>query len=83
MLGCRVDPLGREAAIERIVALARSAGPALVVTLGTEMVMRARRDPRFRATLDGAALSLCDTIGVALAARRRGEPLPERVNGVE
>jgi len=87
VLGCRVDAIGAEAAVARIVLLARAPaaelGPRLVVTLGTEMAVRARRDPSFRALLDGAALSLCDTIGIRLAARAYGLRIPQRVTGVD
>ncbi len=83
ILGCRVDAVGREAAVERVIALARSDTPSIVVTLGTEMVMEAQHNPRFRAVIDGAALVVCDTIGLLLASRLRGGPLRERVTGVE
>jgi N-acetylglucosaminyldiphosphoundecaprenol N-acetyl-beta-D-mannosaminyltransferase len=83
ILGCRVDALGREAAVERIIALAHGEVPSIVITLGTEMVMEAQHNARFRAVIDGAALVVCDTIGLLLASRLRGGPLRERVTGVE
>lgn len=83
ILGCRVDGVGREAAVERVVALARGGAPSLVVTLGTEMVMEAQRNLRFRSVLGSAKLVVCDTVGLLLASRLRGGPLHERVTGVE
>ncbi|MGH7328342.1 MAG: WecB/TagA/CpsF family glycosyltransferase, partial [Polyangiaceae bacterium] len=83
ILGCRVDAVGREAAVERVVALARGSAPSLVVTLGTEMVMEAQHNERFRAAITSAALVTCDTVGLLLASRLRGGPLRERVAGVE
>ena len=83
ILGCRVDAVGREAAVERVVTLARGAVPSLVVTLGTEMVMEAQHNTRFRSALASAALVVCDTVGLLLASRLRGGPLEERVTGVE
>ena len=91
VLGCRVDAIGRDAAVACIAALANpatSSGQAgteagLVVTLGVEMVMAAQRDPAFRATIDRAALVTCDSVGLLLASRLRGGPLHERVTGVE
>jgi len=47
------------------------------------MVMEAQHNPRFRAAIDGAALVVCDTIGLLLASRLRGGPLRERVTGVD
>ena len=83
MLGCRVDAVGRDAAVAQIAALANAGGAALVVTLGVEMVMAAQRDLEFRRIVNGAALVTCDTVGLILASRLRGGPLRERVTGVE
>jgi N-acetylglucosaminyldiphosphoundecaprenol N-acetyl-beta-D-mannosaminyltransferase len=83
ILGCRVDALSPTEAVERIVKLARGDAPALVVTLGVEMTMYAQHDARFRALVNHAALSLCDTIGLLLASRARNGPLRERVTGVD
>lgn len=83
ILGCRVDPVGRAAAVERIAALANGNAPSIVVTLGTEMVMEAQQNPRFRSVLQSAALVICDTVGLLMVSRLRGGPLRERVTGVD
>ncbi len=83
ILGCRIDAVDRAEALARVVALAHGSHPSLVVTLGTEMVMHAHGDAAFRRLVNGAALSLCDTIGLVLAARLQGVRLRERVTGVE
>jgi N-acetylglucosaminyldiphosphoundecaprenol N-acetyl-beta-D-mannosaminyltransferase len=83
ILGCRVDAVGTDDAVSRIVALAHGSEPSLVVTLGTEMVVCAQSDAQFREAVNASALSLCDTVGVLLAARLQGKPLPGRVAGVE
>jgi N-acetylglucosaminyldiphosphoundecaprenol N-acetyl-beta-D-mannosaminyltransferase len=83
ILGCRVDAVDRDEAVDRIVQLADGAAASLVVTLGVEMVMAAQRDEAFRRTINGAALVTCDTIGLLLASRLRGGPLRERVTGVD
>ncbi|BDE05939.1 N-acetylmannosaminyltransferase [Vulcanimicrobium alpinum] len=83
ILGCRVDAVGRDAAVERIAELAHGDEPGIVVTLGVEMVMAAQRDAQFRRIINNAALVTCDTIGLLLASRARGGPLRERVTGVE
>ncbi|MFN2461516.1 MAG: WecB/TagA/CpsF family glycosyltransferase [Candidatus Velthaea sp.] len=83
ILGCRVDAVDRGAAVARIAELAHIGRGALVVTLGVEMVMAAQRDAGFRALVNGAALCVCDTVGLLVASRLRGGPLRERVTGVE
>lgn len=82
ILGCRVDAIESDAAVERVVALANGAPGSIVVTLGVEMVMYARRDASFRALLARSALSVCDTIGILLASKLQRGPLRARVTGV-
>jgi N-acetylglucosaminyldiphosphoundecaprenol N-acetyl-beta-D-mannosaminyltransferase len=83
VLDCRVDDIDAEDATRRIVGFARGNAGAQVVTLGTEMVMYAQRDARFREIVNASALSLCDTVGLLWAARRRGAKLRARVTGVD
>ena len=83
ILGCRLDPIDAQSATARILELARDNGGAQVVTLGTEMVVHAQGDERFRAIVNRCALSLCDTVGLLTIARRRGARLRQRVTGVE
>ncbi len=83
ILGCRLDPIDADEATARILELARSDAGAQIVTLGTEMVVHAQRDARFRAIVNASALSLCDTVGLLAVAKRRGASLRERVTGVE
>jgi N-acetylglucosaminyldiphosphoundecaprenol N-acetyl-beta-D-mannosaminyltransferase len=83
VLGCRVDAVGTREAVRRIAELANQTGPSLVVTFGTEMAVRAQRDPAFRDLVNGSALSLCDTVGVLWAARASGGEFHERVAGID
>ncbi len=83
VLGCRVDAVDLAEAVERIVELAGGGQSSLVVTLGVEMVMAARRHPAFARIVNDAALVTCDTVGLLLASKLRGGPLRERVTGVE
>lgn len=83
ILGCRLDLVDANEATSRILGFARSGAGAQVVTLGTEMVVAAQKDERFRNVLNACALSLCDTVGLLTVARRRGASLRERVTGVE
>lgn len=83
ILGCRLDVLDADAATDAILRFAREGGGAQVITLGTEMVVHARHDARYREIVNGCALSLCDTVGLLAVARSRGADLRERVTGVE
>lgn len=83
ILGCRLDAIDADAATQRILQFAREGSGAQVVTLGTEMVVHAQRDAKYREVVNACALSLCDTVGLLAVARSRGANLHERVTGVE
>jgi N-acetylglucosaminyldiphosphoundecaprenol N-acetyl-beta-D-mannosaminyltransferase len=83
ILGCRVDAANRVTAVARIVDLIHAGKPSYVVTLGTEMVVRAQKDERFRAIINNSALSLCDTVGVLYAVRLHDVFIKQPVTGVD
>lgn len=54
-----------------------------IATVNPEFVMTAQEDVAFMQVLRGADLCLPDGIGLVLASRRYGRPLPQRVAGSE
>lgn len=83
ILGCRLDAIDADAATDAILRFARERTGAQIVTLGTEMVVHAQHDARYRNVVNACALSLCDTVGLLAVARSRGAELRDRVTGVE
>ncbi|MFN2450223.1 MAG: WecB/TagA/CpsF family glycosyltransferase [Candidatus Baltobacteraceae bacterium] len=83
ILGCKLDALDADAATQAVLGFAKAQRGAQIVTLGTEMVVYAQRDVRYRELINASALSLCDTAGLLAVARARGAPLRERVTGVD
>src|ERR1700730_2964119 len=83
ILGSRVDPVGMEEAQQRIAQLLSEHRFAQVVTFGSEMAMLARRDAAYREAVNAADLVVPDTVGVVIAARLLGQPVRERVAGIE
>jgi N-acetylglucosaminyldiphosphoundecaprenol N-acetyl-beta-D-mannosaminyltransferase len=83
VLGVKLHAVSMDQAVERVLALIQRPGFHLVVTLGTEMVMRAQDDPEFRELVNGADLVVADGAGLLWAARRCGLNLPERVAGID
>ncbi len=83
ILGCRLDLVDAAEAVDTIVAHVRRGNGAQIITLGTEMVVAARRDPAFQAVVNASSLNTCDTVGLLAVARLRGASLRERVTGVE
>lgn len=87
VLGCPVDVVDMAGAVAQLVTLVEEGRslprPGLVVTLNPEMIMRARRDPRFHGLLEDAALLVPDGIGLVRALRRRGHRGAVRVGGAD
>jgi N-acetylglucosaminyldiphosphoundecaprenol N-acetyl-beta-D-mannosaminyltransferase len=83
ILGVRVDDVTYAECLERLTGALRSRQPELVTTPNPEIVMRAARDPSYRAVLNRATLNIPDGIGLVLAARLAGERLREHVQGTD
>ncbi|MDX1993257.1 MAG: WecB/TagA/CpsF family glycosyltransferase [bacterium] len=82
ILGIPVDSITYPQWLDVIAAWVQQNGRARqVCTINPEFVMMAQRDPNFRNILKRAHLCIPDGIGLLLAARWMGRPLPERVTG--
>ncbi|MCA9791790.1 MAG: WecB/TagA/CpsF family glycosyltransferase [Candidatus Eremiobacteraeota bacterium] len=82
-LGVKFHPVTMEDAVARIGQYIATGGFHLVVTLGTEMIMRALEDHGFFETVERADLVVPDGIGLVLASRYCGLEAPERVAGID
>ena len=76
----RVDQDGATAALEGFLADGRS---HQIVTVNTDFLRLAGQDPSYRAVLNQADLAVADGMPIVWLSRLRGEPLPERVAGIE
>lgn len=83
ILGVRVDDVTYAEALALVERFVAERGPHAVVTPNPEIVMQARRDPAFRATLNRAALAIPDGIGLLLAGCLLGRPLRQHVQGTD
>jgi N-acetylglucosaminyldiphosphoundecaprenol N-acetyl-beta-D-mannosaminyltransferase len=81
--GTLVDRLDRQAAMERIRAFLWSGTPHQVVTVNLDFLSIAERDERFRSLINASDLAVADGMPLVWLSRLRGEPLAERVAGVE
>lgn len=81
ILGVPVDNVSESDVLAFIRERVTSRRPSQIVTVNAEYVMLARRDPNFLRVIADADLHTPDSIGVVLAARRRGLPVAERVGG--
>lgn len=83
ILGVDFDCLDRHQAQQAIAALVDHGGVHQVITANAEMVMASRKDARLQAVFRQAKLVVADGVGVILASRMLGRPLPQRVAGVD
>lgn len=81
ILGVRVDQVGYDDLLAAVDAFVAAGSPHQIVTLNPEMLVAAHDDPAFRRALNAAELNVADGVGLTVAARWLGSPLPERVTG--
>ena len=81
LCGVRIDNITMEAAVKS--ALERTGEVNVVFTPNALMLEKCKRDAGLASLLSHATLSLPDGAGVLMAARRMGQPLCERVAGID
>jgi N-acetylglucosaminyldiphosphoundecaprenol N-acetyl-beta-D-mannosaminyltransferase len=81
--GVLLDQLDLTGAVDQITAFIRSGQPHQVVTVNLDFLSIANRNPEFGATLNAADLAVADGMPLVWLSRIKGEPLNERVAGVE
>jgi N-acetylglucosaminyldiphosphoundecaprenol N-acetyl-beta-D-mannosaminyltransferase len=81
VLGVRIHALTYASLLDCIGAYIAQGGPHQVATTNPEFVMEAQHNPAFRDVLESADLCMADGVGLLWAAKRMGNPLPERVTG--
>jgi len=83
LLDVWVDAIGRADALARIESFVEGRTPHQVVTVNVDFLRLARERPIFRDVLNAADLAVPDGMPLLWAARLLGNPLPERVTGVD
>ncbi|MGI6605056.1 MAG: WecB/TagA/CpsF family glycosyltransferase [Firmicutes bacterium] len=83
VLGVPVDRVSTAEALGIIESWLNGTGPHLVFTPNAEIIARAQDNRDLKQALAQADLTVPDGIGVVLAARLLGAPVPERVPGIE
>ncbi len=70
-------------AVDATTRIIRGKRRGIICTPNPEIVMAAQKDPAFRDLLNRAELCLPDGVGVVIASKLLGKPLPERVAGYD
>lgn len=83
ILDIPLDSLTMQETLDHVSIMMKEPRLHQIATVNPEFIMKAQEDRPFRATLQQADLCLADGIGVVVASRWYGRPLPERVPGSE
>jgi N-acetylglucosaminyldiphosphoundecaprenol N-acetyl-beta-D-mannosaminyltransferase len=85
ILGIEVDKVTRDEALARCLAFLAAEPPRthLVVTPNAEIAWKAETDPELATVINHADLVIADGVGIVYAAKILGDPVPEKVAGVE
>lgn len=83
LLGADIDALSMEETVERVAGFIRSGRPHRIITLNPEFLYRAQFESRLMDLAKRADLVTPDGVGIVWACRVAGNPVPERVTGID
>ena len=83
LLGVRIDDVTIAEVCAQVAAWVQHGGTHQIATVNPEFIMTAQQDPKFREVLAQTSLNVPDGVGVLWAARQLGQPLRERVAGID
>jgi N-acetylglucosaminyldiphosphoundecaprenol N-acetyl-beta-D-mannosaminyltransferase len=83
IFGLRIDRLTMDQTVRRVDELIAAGGVHQHVSVNVDKVVKAHRDPGLRAIVNAAALVSADGQPIVWASHLLGQPLPERVTGID
>jgi N-acetylglucosaminyldiphosphoundecaprenol N-acetyl-beta-D-mannosaminyltransferase len=83
VLGCAIDRLDMQQTLERIEALIAERSFAQHVAINAAKIVAMHNDPALREVIERCELVSADGQAVVWASRLLGDPLPERVAGID
>jgi N-acetylglucosaminyldiphosphoundecaprenol N-acetyl-beta-D-mannosaminyltransferase len=83
VLGCELDPVDMQEAVERCRELIDSRMPAQHMSVNAAKLVALRSDARMREIVRASELVTADGLPVVWASRLLGDPLPMRVAGID
>lgn len=83
ILGARIHRVTMAETLNHIENFIKNNSPHQVITLNAEILYRATQDPQLMQIINQAALVTPDGAGILWAGRKLGQPLPERVTGID
>jgi hypothetical protein len=83
MMGCRIDNLTMEETLQTVEGFIASGRPHQHVVVNVDKLVKAQADPELRRIINDCDLVNVDGMPVVWASRWLGQPLKERVAGVD
>ncbi|HEV2235283.1 MAG TPA: WecB/TagA/CpsF family glycosyltransferase [Ktedonobacterales bacterium] len=83
LLGTRIDRIRMGALEQWLESFMLSRQPHQIITANLDFIAIARRQPAFAALIEGADLVVCDGKPLQWASQLQGEPIPNRVTGMD
>ena len=83
VLGVGIDKVTSQQALERIGEFIASGQPHQIVTANAEIIYQASKNEKMRNIINNAQMVTADGSGVVWASRQLGEPLEQRVTGID
>ena len=83
ILGVPIDAVTMHEALARAVAMLADGGKYHIATPNNEILLKAQKNSALKSVLQTTALNIPDSVGLLWAAKRKGQPLSERVTGVD
>lgn len=83
ILAIQVDKVTMDEALQRCLSWVDGNEPKLVITPNAEIAHRAGTDPELARLINEADLVIADGIGIVWASKILGEPVPQKVAGIE
>jgi N-acetylglucosaminyldiphosphoundecaprenol N-acetyl-beta-D-mannosaminyltransferase len=83
VLGCRIDRLDMAGTVARCMAAVQTRSFASHMSVNVAKLVTLRDDPELRRAVDGCDIVNADGLGIVWASRLLGDPLPERVAGID
>ena len=83
ILGVGIDKITGQEALQQIGAFIASGQPHQIVTANAEIIYQASKNEKMRSIINQAQMVTADGSGVVWASRQLGQPLSQRVTGID
>jgi len=83
LLGISIDALNLEETVDRVAEFIKTGRPHRIITINPEFLYRVQFDSELRDLVKRAHLVTPDGVGIVWACRLAGNPVPERVTGID